>query len=69
MLFRSDTSFGIADVCLNRKLPFVFATGYGESVVIPDRFKAAPVVSKPYDVEALRRALARVAAAASAPGA
>ena len=57
-----ETSFGIADRCVDRKLPFVFATGYGESVIIPDRFKAVPVVSKPYDIDTLRSALGRATA-------
>ena len=34
-----DTSFGLADELLRDRLPFVFATGYGESVVIPDRLR------------------------------
>ena len=55
-----ETSFGIADCCVNKDMPFVFATGYGESVVIPDRFKGVPVVSKPYDEQVLRDALERV---------
>lgn len=56
-----ETSFGVADCCISRHMPFVFATGYGESVIIPDRFKGVPIVSKPYDVEMLRDALGRVA--------
>lgn len=56
-----ETSFGVADLCAARHLPFVFATGYGESVIIPERFKSVPVVSKPYDVQTLRTALGRAA--------
>ena len=52
-----ETSFGIADGCETRNLPFVFATGYGESVVIPDRFRDVPVVSKPYDLQSIWMAL------------
>ncbi len=55
-----DTSFGIADRLIALGMPFVFATGYGESIVMPDRFKAVPVVSKPYDGAALRIALSGV---------
>ena len=54
-----ETSFGVADRCVTRSLPFVFATGYGESVIIPERFKDITVVSKPYDEIALRSALSR----------
>lgn len=61
-----ETSFGIADRCAARGVPFVFATGYGESVVIPERFRSAPVVSKPYVVDTLRSALARASEKAPA---
>ena len=57
-----DTSFGLADRLSDLGLPFVFATGYGESIALPDRFKAVPVVSKPYDAAALRVALGTVQA-------
>jgi light-regulated signal transduction histidine kinase (bacteriophytochrome) len=60
-----ETSFGVADRCAGRRMPFVFATGYGENVVIPDRFKGVPIVAKPYDVGTLRAALARAAAIGS----
>jgi light-regulated signal transduction histidine kinase (bacteriophytochrome) len=58
-----ETSFGVADRCTAKDVPFVFATGYGESVKIPERFKGVPVVSKPYDEQALRAALELVTAA------
>ncbi len=53
-----ETSFGVADALQRLGMPFVFATGYGESVVLPDHFKAVPVVSKPYDQLSLKSALA-----------
>lgn len=66
-----ETSFMVADALIERGLPFVFATGYGESIVMPDRFSTVPVVSKPYDSAALRMALgtieARQATAGDAP--
>ena len=55
-----ETSFGVADRCAQKDLPFIFATGYGETVVVPDRFKGVPVVAKPYDEQALRTALEQV---------
>ncbi len=58
-----ETSFGVADRLIGLRLPFVFATGYGESIVMPERFRAVPVVSKPYDGAALRMALGGVQAA------
>ncbi|MCW6508045.1 GAF domain-containing protein [Hyphomicrobiales bacterium BP6-180914] len=57
-----ETSFGIADRCVSIGVPFVFATGYGESVVTPDRFRGVPVISKPYNEQVLHAALERVIA-------
>ncbi|RYB02024.1 HWE histidine kinase domain-containing protein [Lichenibacterium ramalinae] len=61
-----ETSFGVADRLVTLGLPFVFATGYGESIMMPERFRAVPVVSKPYDGAALRMALGGVQAALAA---
>lgn len=58
-----ETSFGVADRLVTLGMPFVFATGYGESIVMPERFRSVPVVSKPYDGAALRVALGGVQAA------
>ncbi len=55
-----ETSFGLADELLRLGMPFVFATGYGESVVLPDHFRTVPIVSKPYDQLSLKSALASV---------
>jgi CheY-like chemotaxis protein len=56
-----ERSFGIADALRMRKLPFVFATGYGTSS-IPLPLRDAPILQKPFaraDLEqALRAALA-----------
>ncbi len=58
-----ETSFGVADRLIGLRLPFVFATGYGESNAMPERFRTVPVVSKPYDGAALRLALGGLHAA------
>ena len=63
-----DTSFDIADALGERRMPFVFATGYGESIAMPERFRTVPVVSKPYDGAALTMALAQVQAAVGEEG-
>ncbi len=56
-----ERSFGIADVLKTRKLPFVFATGYG-TMSIPQPLRDVPILQKPFaraDLEqALRLALA-----------
>ena len=54
----TETSFAIAEDLQARDIPFVFATGYGETIVVPDRFKDIFVVSKPYAADVLRAALA-----------
>ena len=53
-----ETSYAVADDLQERKIPFVFATGYGETIVVPDRFKGVVVISKPYGEDTLRAALA-----------
>jgi light-regulated signal transduction histidine kinase (bacteriophytochrome) len=54
----TETSFGIAEDLQERQIPFVFATGYGETVTLPDRFRDVLVISKPYAEDSLRAALA-----------
>jgi FixJ family two-component response regulator len=34
-------------------VPFLFATGYGDSRMIAERFRWVPVVRKPYNVASL----------------
>ena len=41
------TATDIADALSGLAVPFVFATGYGDSVMIPERFRDVPVVRKP----------------------
>ena len=53
-----ETSFAVAEDLQERSIPFVFATGYGETVIVPERFKDIHVVSKPYAEDTLRAALA-----------
>ncbi len=57
------TSIPVAEELRRRRIPFVFATGYGDRSMIPRDFADIPVVRKPYDAEALidtiRRALER----------
>jgi light-regulated signal transduction histidine kinase (bacteriophytochrome) len=42
-----ETSAAIADHLAARRIPFVFVTGYGDSVMIPARFAEVPMVRKP----------------------
>ena len=42
-----DTCEKVADYLIAHGVPFVFATGYGDSVMIPDHLRDVPVVRKP----------------------
>lgn len=48
-----ETSIEIADRLINQGIPFIFATGYRDTIMIPDRFKHVPVVQKPVTASAL----------------
>ena len=50
-------SFAVADVLRARNVPFCFATGHGTGR-IAERFKEAPTLTKPYDFERVRAAVA-----------
>lgn len=51
-------SFPVADAVRARGLPFLFATGYG-SRIVPEPYRDAPILQKPFSLEDLRAALAR----------
>jgi two-component sensor histidine kinase/CheY-like chemotaxis protein len=52
-----ENSFPVADALSARGVPFIFATGYGETGSFPDRFRKAVVVKKPYSQTDIRNAL------------
>ncbi|HEX7369894.1 MAG TPA: response regulator [Rhodanobacteraceae bacterium] len=49
-------TFPIAETLLERRVPFVFSTGYGATGV-PEKFGAAPVLAKPFRRKDLEVAL------------
>ena len=49
----------VAEALAARGVPFLFATGYGESRGAPEGFDA-PIVRKPYDVAQITAALAEL---------
>ena len=53
----SETSEPIAIVLQERRIPYVFATGYRDSVSIPEMFSEIPVVRKPVSQDSLCRQL------------
>lgn len=52
-----STSFPVADLLMNRGVPFLFATGYGEEATIPDDHRGRAIVQKPYTLENVARAM------------
>jgi light-regulated signal transduction histidine kinase (bacteriophytochrome)/CheY-like chemotaxis protein len=60
-----NTSISVAEELSRLAVPFIFATGYGDSVMIPEKFRHVPVVRKPYTAETVAFGLARARASAS----
>lgn len=52
------TSTPIAEALRNLGVPFMFATGYGDTVMLPDSMRTVPIVRKPYAGSALEEAVA-----------
>ncbi|MET0240393.1 MAG: HWE histidine kinase domain-containing protein [Sphingobium sp.] len=59
-----ETSLPIAATLLERGVPFLFATGYGEEMNLPDPFIGVPIAKKPYDARDLAALLAGLAPSA-----
>jgi CheY-like chemotaxis protein len=53
-----EASYPVADALAARATPFVFTTGY-DAVDVPARYRDVPCLGKPFDDDALVRALAR----------
>src|SRR6266568_3218040 len=51
--------FPVAEALAARGVPFVFATGYGQSGV-PEKYRTRPVLQKPFMAPELERVLAKV---------
>ena len=62
-------TFAAADILSERRIPFVFATGYGLEGVA-DRFRGVPTLTKPFHRNELERALRRaMTGSGGSPGA
>jgi DNA-binding response OmpR family regulator len=51
-----ESVFPIADALVERRIPFVFATGYGPQGLVP-RYSKHPVIAKPFRLESLKHLL------------
>lgn len=58
----TGNSFPVAEELERRKIPYIFATGYGDHTIIPRSLKHVPVVRKPYDPDQLAATLSRALA-------
>lgn len=56
-----ETSYAVADVLAARGIPFVFATGRSIDG-LEERFRSAPTLSKPFDLDALTNVIAQLTA-------
>jgi light-regulated signal transduction histidine kinase (bacteriophytochrome) len=62
----NGSSLPVAHALMERGIPFVFATGYGENSLIPPSLAEVPIVRKPYDIAGLIAALTSAMAKAKA---
>lgn len=53
----TGTSISVADELVRRQVPFLFATGYGDGISIPEHLKGVPVARKPYDANSILASL------------
>lgn len=51
---RGELSYPIADILIERGIPFIFASGYVEGGIDP-RYRTIPALKKPFNLEGLRR--------------
>ena len=54
----TENSLPIAEKLTARGVPFAFATGYGKTEALSKQFPGTQTVQKPYDLDALRQAIA-----------
>lgn len=55
-----ETSLPLADLLHAKGTPFLFATGYGDSIELPEHLRGTPLLQKPYDRRGLAAALAKL---------
>lgn len=60
-LSEGGSGYAVADALAARDIPFAFVTGYGRTA-LRDPYRNRPILQKPFQMEALRRMLASLAA-------
>src|SRR5262249_34212742 len=63
----SENSIAVGKRLVELKVPFVFATGYGERAPIPAELASVPVIQKPYTRDSIQHILGKVALPPAAP--
>jgi DNA-binding response OmpR family regulator len=63
-----EPAFPVARILRDRKIPFVFSTGYG-AAGMPLEFNGIPVLTKPFVLEELRQAIRAALRIAAGPDA
>jgi CheY-like chemotaxis protein len=56
----NTNSFAIADRLMEKGIPFMFATGYGEQAKLPEQHVSRIVAQKPYTLATMRRRLSEL---------
>jgi CheY-like chemotaxis protein len=54
-----QSAFPVAEALIERGIPFVFATGYGERG-LPEKYRGRPILQKPFARDDLERTLKRL---------
>lgn len=62
----NDNSFALADALLDAGVPVAFITGR-DSNSLPERFRLAPILCKPFDFTAIELLMKRLLAVGSEP--
>jgi len=55
-----ESGLDIARKLVEKGVPFIFTTGYGEDTLAADGYPDAPVASKPYNAESIAEALSKL---------
>ena len=62
----NETSLPIADMLAENGVRFLFATGYGDGLDLPERFSGVTLLKKPYSGVTLAQAIAPIIEASEA---